>query len=482
MASSSSDFPPLPSSSVLGPSPAGLSYAANVSASSSSPAPFPMSFYSPGKKLSFKADDLSEGKTIWTSTLIGYSLGPRPYYERLLKAMQNLWPLKGSTTLLSLADGFFLLKFSMVEDLEMVLSGGPWFLLGKPFILQRWSPRFKPKRDEDAPIPIWIKIVDFPLVLWTPTGISKISSYIGIPISVDALTANRTRLTYARVCVLITKDSALPDEIPLEIDGEDLVLNVIYDWKPEKCEGCGSIIHPYSLCPKNPNPHPILPPQPPRNRGRSSSRPHYTRPHRSPSKKPPTKINNAVITIPTPALPPTPSLPFQPSATQSDAVQFVDTHTIPTSHPVLIPPTSCLVTSLANQPSSSRQPPVTDPLPSSANASPLPNLNSPTEETSSSGLPASPRLLQPPKIPLLNKFASLQTEEHTSHDTSESFSETDTNSGFIAEKDQSSIQRLLNNVEQNHHNTRSTADKGKSPSKSKPPKGKSAKKAKAHNF
>lgn len=111
----------------------------------------------------------------------------------------------------------------------MVLSGGHWFLLGKPFILQRWSPKFKPKRDEAAPITIWIKIVDFPLALWTPTGISKISSFVGIPISVDSLTANRTRLTFARVCVLISKDSILPEEIPIDIDGEDFTLKVLYD-------------------------------------------------------------------------------------------------------------------------------------------------------------------------------------------------------------------------------------------------------------
>ncbi|XP_020703364.1 uncharacterized protein LOC110114725 [Dendrobium catenatum] len=221
MAANPLHFPPLRTSSELGPPSAGLSYAANVSASSSKPTLFPVSFFSPAKNLSFKADDLSEGKSIWTSALIGYSLGPRPYYERLLKAMLKLWQLKGSMSLLSLADGFFLLKFSTEEDLEMVLSGGPWFLLGKPFILQRWSPKFKPKRDEDAPIPIWIKIVDFPLALWTPTGISKISSYVGIPISVDSLTANRTRLTFARVCVLISKDSVLPDEIPIEIEGDD---------------------------------------------------------------------------------------------------------------------------------------------------------------------------------------------------------------------------------------------------------------------
>ncbi|KAI0522524.1 hypothetical protein KFK09_004903 [Dendrobium nobile] len=453
MATSQLDFPRLPNSSVLGPSPGGLSYAENVSASTYKAPNFPVSFFSPSSKLSFKADDLTEGKSIWTTTLIGYSLGPRPYYERLLKAMQKIWNIKGSMTLLSLADGFFLLKFSTSEDLEMVLSGGPWFILGKPFILQRWSPKFKPKRDEDAPIPIWIKIVDFPLALWTPTGISKISSFVGIPISVDNLTANRTRLTFARVCVLITKDSVLPDEIPIEIEGEDLVLKVLYEWKPEKCEGCGSLIHPFSLCPKNPNPQPFIPPQPPKNRGRSSSRPHSSRPHRSPSTKPPPKdtnsqpllppkpIINSVIPKPTNALLPTAIVLGQSSTVQTHTEQF---------------------NSVQNQQPSPGKNPV------------LPNLNSPTEDAFSSGKPASPTLLQPPKVPLLNKFASLQTEDQNIEDTLEFTSESESASCSNSAKEPPTTTIH----EKVAHNTRSNVDKGKSPNKSKPSKGKSAKKAK----
>ncbi|PKU81146.1 RNA exonuclease 1 [Dendrobium catenatum] len=426
MATSHLVFPPLPNSSLPGPSPGGLSYAENVSASTYKAPIFPVSFFSPSSKLSFKADDLTEGKSIWTTTLIGYSLGPRPYYERLLKAMQKIWNLKGSMTLLSLADGFFLLKFSTSEDLEMVLSGGPWFILGKPFILQRWSPKFKPKRDEDAPIPIWIKIVDFPLALWTPTGISKISSFVGIPISVDNLTANRTRLTFARVCVLITKDSVLPDEIPIEIEGEDLVLKVLYEWKPEKCEGCGSLIHPFSLCPKNLNPQPFIPPQPPKFRGRSRSRPHSSRPHRPSSTKPPPKVTNL--------LPPKPII-------NSD-----------------IPKT----TNVQNQQPSPGKNPV------------LPNLNSPTEDAFSSGKPVSPTLLQPPIVPLLNKFASLQTEDQNIEDTQEFTSESESASCSNTAKEPPTTTIHEKVV----HNTRSNVDKGKSPNKSKPSKGKSAKKAK----
>ncbi|XP_020673089.1 uncharacterized protein LOC110092762, partial [Dendrobium catenatum] len=284
MAFDPKDFPGLPGSSA--PPVLGLSYAETTASPTAIPEPFPVIFYPPKPKLSFRADDLSEGSSLWTFSLVGYSLGQRPYYERLLTAMRKVWPLKGAISLLSLADGFFLIKFSSQEDYDAVWSGGPWFLLEKPFILQKWSPKFKPKRDENASIPIWIKIVDFPLALWTPTGISKIASYIGIPLSVDSLTAKRSRLTFARVCVLISKDSPLPEEIPLEIDGEDLNLRVVYDWKPTPCEGCRSLVHPYSLCLKNPNPpKPAIPP--PRPRGRSSSRP--PRPNSRNNSKPPSQ-------------------------------------------------------------------------------------------------------------------------------------------------------------------------------------------------
>ncbi|XP_020704825.1 uncharacterized protein LOC110115796 [Dendrobium catenatum] len=368
--------------------------------------------------------------------------------------MQKLWILKGSMTLLSLADGFFLLKFSTAEDMEMVLSGGPWFLLGKPFILQRWSPKFKPKRDEAAPIPIWIKIVDFPLVLWTPTGISKIASYVNVPISVDTLTANHSRLTYARVCVLISKDSALPEEIPLEIEGEDLVLKVLYDWKPDKCEGCGSFIHPFSLCPKNPNPKPVLPPQPPRNRGRSTSRHHSSRPHRSPSNRPPPQSKNIVDKpLPSTAVVSNPPPLVQPQANHTDLL--------------LASQTPILVQSQANQTNVS--------LPSASKTNPITNLNSPTKDSSSPIQHASPKPLLPPKIPLLNKFASLQEDDNHIAETIESVSESESASVSISVDDPGQTSK----TDKNQHNTRSSSDKVKTPTKPKQSKGKSAKKAKA---
>ncbi|XP_020671933.2 uncharacterized protein LOC110091960 [Dendrobium catenatum] len=370
------DFPPLRNTSILGPilasSPASpdTSFAKNLANPSMAKEDFPVSFVRPSEKLTFKEDDLSEGVSVWSFSLVGYSLGPRPYYERLLAAMKKVWILKGSFSLLSLTDGFFLIKFTNQEDFDLVWSGGPWFLLGKPFILQKWSPKFQPKRDELSSIPIWIKIVDLPLALWTPKGISTIASYIGIPLSVDNLTAKRARLTFARVCVSVSKDSTLPDEIPINIEGVDIQLKVIYDWKPSHCEGCGSMVHTYSSCNSNPNPKPVVfPPPKPRNKGRSTSRNPRSRapaPPEIPSSPPRVILESKNTTVET--------FPNLASSVEKETASLI--------------PNNC--------------------TPNKAN---IPNLNIPIEEASSSSH-VSPPLANPPiNFRLSNKFAALHSED-----------------------------------------------------------------------
>ncbi|PKU81814.1 RNA exonuclease 1 [Dendrobium catenatum] len=379
------EFPPL-HSSILGPIPASQtgSFAKNLANPSVSKEDFPVSFVRPNQKLFFKGEDLSEGISVWSFSLIGYSLGPRPYYERLLTAMKKVWILKGSFSLLSLADGFFLIKFSNQEDFDLVWSGGPWFMLGKPFILQKWSPKFQPKRDELSSIPLWIKIVDLPLALWTPKGISTIASYIGNPLSVDSLTAKRARLTYARVCVSITKDSTLPDEIPINIEGEDIMLKVIYDWKPSRCEGCGSLVHNYATCKSNPNPvQVVIPPPKAKNRGRSLSR-----------------NPRSQIPVPAPAKPTSPDkeslAPAKPSHTEKVIMESnnLNVNSFPKLSQVL------------EKENSSR-------IPNNCieNDAIIPNLNSPIEESSSSGQPSIPAEIPPTKVMLSNKFSALQTDD-----------------------------------------------------------------------
>ncbi|KAL0915597.1 hypothetical protein M5K25_016026 [Dendrobium thyrsiflorum] len=332
-----------------GPSPSALSYSNIVS----SPRPgnaFTLSS-SPSLEdpLDFTEVHVKAARDEWGLSLVGYSIGRRPYYESLLSAIRKTWTLKGMLKLLSLSEGFFMLKFSSPDDYEMALAGGVWFFLGKPFVLQKWVPNFKPVREEFSSIPIWFKILDLPLPCWTPEGISRIASKVGVPLAVDDLTAEKSRLTYARVCVQVTKNCAYPESIPISILGEPFDLKIQYEWKPSPCEHCGSIVHSSDFCPTKPQLNNSS--TQPQIRGRSSSR-KPPRPHNRPT---PSQMLHAPTSTNTESVP-------HPPSTRQNSPKHIDTPAPPS---ILQPPVIAI------------------PAPSSSSAllsTTIPNLNSPTEE------------------------------------------------------------------------------------------------------
>ncbi|KAL0921178.1 hypothetical protein M5K25_008225 [Dendrobium thyrsiflorum] len=71
--------------------------------------------------------------------------------------------------------------------------------------------RLRPKQEEFTKIQLWIKLLDLPLVCWTPE-----------------------------------------EEVNISIAGNIILIKVAYNWKPTPCQSCGSIVHSSSLCPSKP--------------------------------------------------------------------------------------------------------------------------------------------------------------------------------------------------------------------------------------
>ncbi|KAL0926454.1 hypothetical protein M5K25_002688 [Dendrobium thyrsiflorum] len=391
---SSMDFPPLPSSSAAaGPSSPVRNWKNIVVESDPISKDLPLSFFpSEPEIVPFAGEKLLSGAAPWNMCLVGYSIGRRPYYEALLGAIRKTWELKGSFQLLSLSEGFFLLRFTNMEDYEMAWSKGIWFFLGKPFLLQKWSPKFRPKRENLKSVPIWIKIHDLPLVCWNSEGISRIASKIGIPLAVDALTAQRTRLTFACVCVQVSADATFPEEVPISLEDEVFSLKIQYEWKPTPCEHCKSLSHLSSYCPTKPistalQAAPAMTP----NRGFAAC-------GRSSSRKPPLRSLPQTF-IPHPPIKssvtiPPPSNPVH-HTTQPDNLSTGQM--IHTSDPLpncTAPPNVCQA--------------IGSMVPSTST---IPNLNSPTDEVSSSTSNSRQRITSPPKLQSPNKFEALHLLE-----------------------------------------------------------------------
>lgn len=91
-----------------------------------------------------------------------------------------------------------------------------------------------------------------PLCYWNYISISQIASKNRILLTFDNIMAFKSKLTFAWVYIYIHKISMLLDMIKIKIKGKEISLNVIYDWKPNICNNCGSFSHSSTFYPKNP--------------------------------------------------------------------------------------------------------------------------------------------------------------------------------------------------------------------------------------
>ena len=58
--------------------------------------------------------------------------------------LEAMWKPAGRLDCVDLGKDVFLIRFGLVEDYDMVLKGGPWFVGGHYLTLRVWEPNFKP--------------------------------------------------------------------------------------------------------------------------------------------------------------------------------------------------------------------------------------------------------------------------------------------------------------------------------------------------
>lgn len=107
---------------------------------------------------------------------------------------------------------------------------------------------------------VWIKLPGLQPRLWSTKNLSSIASFVGTPIATDRMTANRTRLDFARVLVEVKIGAEHPIEIPIEGPNGTTIQPVIYEWRLQKCSKCGRLGHEAEQCRAKPTvPEPATP-------------------------------------------------------------------------------------------------------------------------------------------------------------------------------------------------------------------------------
>ncbi|GKC52755.1 zinc knuckle CX2CX4HX4C containing protein, partial [Tanacetum coccineum] len=138
-----------------------------------------------GAKVVIPLAALEEVSNRFENTLYGYFIGQRLAFPLVENYVKNAWAKYGLECFM-LKKGFFFFQFETREGMEKVLENGPWLIRLVPIFLNIWTPNTRLTNETITSAPIWVKMHNVPIVAYSETGLSLITSQLGRPIMLDA--------------------------------------------------------------------------------------------------------------------------------------------------------------------------------------------------------------------------------------------------------------------------------------------------------
>ncbi|XP_028074447.1 uncharacterized protein LOC114276809 [Camellia sinensis] len=184
----------------------------------------------------------------WDACLVGYFIDKNLPYTLIKNNANNMWKHKGLVEILKNDDGFFFFMFENHDCCIDVLEGGPWYVSGFLLILKQWHRMMKLSKEDKKTIPIWVKFFNIPLEYWDGEGLGRIASAVGVPLFMDQLTSSGSRISFARLCVDISAESAFPDSFLLTDGDASMNIHVEYQGVPSRCTHCHVFEHETKTC------------------------------------------------------------------------------------------------------------------------------------------------------------------------------------------------------------------------------------------
>lgn len=177
------------------------------------------------------------------STLIGKFTGPRPNIDLVRAFTFQKWKLKGQMDVAAMPKGFFSFVFSNGEDLTKVLCDGPWMMGKSSLSLQKWSTNLDYNESSFISAPVWVRLPGLPLEYWHEDILVAIASSFGELLTIDPMTAVRSRQVFARIYVNIQQDTELPQVITLNSKVGKWRQEIEYEATPFVCVTCKKVGH-----------------------------------------------------------------------------------------------------------------------------------------------------------------------------------------------------------------------------------------------
>jgi len=183
--------------------------------------------------------------------LIGKFIGLWPIEKALHGWISGKWKPKGHITLRLGPKGFFTVIFFCLEDKFRILDQGPYFFNSAGLYLREWIARFNLDKEDLTWAPVWIKMYSLLEEYWDEGILKDIGNGLGEYIKATEETKLRRYTSYARICVFMRLDKALPDSVSLSHDDYEWIQPLDYEHVPFRCHKCHAHGHLFRDCPLN---------------------------------------------------------------------------------------------------------------------------------------------------------------------------------------------------------------------------------------
>lgn len=154
-------------------------------------------------------EELADWAVPWRNTLIVKVLGKRVNYRMLENKLRREWMQHGTIKIADLADDYYLITLSSIDDYKHALFEGPWKVADHYLVVQRWRPYFSHTASVSQKIAVWIRIPKLPMEMCNDKFLTRLGATLGTMLKIDKLTSLHSRGKFARICVELDLEKPL---------------------------------------------------------------------------------------------------------------------------------------------------------------------------------------------------------------------------------------------------------------------------------
>ena len=192
---------------------------------------------------------VAEGVKLWEGCLVGQFFDKRLPLHVVRAAVDRLWWTREVPEISITDNGLFLFRFKDMAARDWVSDCGPWYVAGRPNTT-KWQPGMEMLNIQLTSLTIWVNFHNIPLEYWTNTCLGYIASVVGKPLHLDSHTENRSRLSFARICIEVELNCDFPKSALLNLGNDKYTtVRIEYPWVPHSCSHCRIYGHKTMHCP-----------------------------------------------------------------------------------------------------------------------------------------------------------------------------------------------------------------------------------------